>query len=637
MNTLKRWVSLVTQHPWRRLAVIFGISMVLVLGLLMAKANVASASAGTTLSATKTATGHFTRTFHWTIDKKVTPDTWNLFTGDSGTSQYTIDVTKDNGTDTFSVDGEICVTNGGSVATESLSIVDVVQYKIGSGQFQDLTSLQVDLGAKTVLGSGESNCYPYTVNFTPVSGATYRNEADVTITNHSGHQPGDQLCPGPALCPFGPDPRANFSLPLTPDKLVNDTINVDDTNGQSFSFNASGSQSYNKTFACDADRGTHDNTATIRETGQKSSASVTVNCYKLGVTKDANTSLTRTYLWSITKSADQTSLTLANGQSFVVNYSVVVNVTGHTDSDWAASGTITVHNPAPIDATISSVLDAVSGLGSSITPDCGVSFPYTLAAGADLKCTYTTSLPDGSSRTNTATATLQNHSDGTASGTTDFTGSANIDFSNATITEKDKSVTVTDTLSGSLGTATFGVDTPKTFTYSHTVGPYSTSGTFTVINTATFTTKDTGATGSASWTVNVNVPSSGCTLTIGYWKTHSSKITPLLPILLGTSGGTKTVTVNTASQAVTILGIPVASNGIDKLYAQELAAKLSIANGADGSAVASTISAADTFLATHSDADWSSLTKTQQQQILSWATTLDNYNNGLTGPGHCSL
>jgi roadblock/LC7 domain-containing protein len=52
--------------------------------------------------------------------------------------------------------------------------------------------------------------------------------------------------------------------------------------------------------------------------------------------------------------------------------------------------------------------------------------------------------------------------------------------------------------------------------------------------------------------------------------------------------------------------------------------------------VSSTITAADTFLATHPASSWSSLTKAQQTQVNGWATTLDNYNNGLTGPGHCS-
>lgn len=623
MNTLRRWVSLMAQHPWRRLTVIVGFSALLILGLFLARPGVARA-AGTTLTSTVSINAHYTRTFHWTISKSVTPDTLNMFTGDSGSSTYTIAVTKDSGTDAAWFDGQICVTNGG--AADTLNLMITADLTMPSDTTV-LNSITVDVSSQPVIAAGASACYNYHIDVPSASitpGASYKVTSHATITNHAGHDG----------TPFGPNTAASTTLPTSP-TLINGSINVDDTNGQTFSFSASGSQTYTKTFTCDADAGKHDNTATIKETGDKASASVTVNCYSLAVSKTANTSLTRTYTWGITKSADQSSLTLAIGETFTVNYTVVVNVTGHTDSNWAASGKITVHNPAPIDATINSVTDE-AGLGP-ITVDCGGPGPYTLAAGADLNCTYTTSLPDGTTRTNTATATLQNHSDGTASGTTDFTGSASIDFSNATVTEKDKSVSVTDTLGGSLGTATFGVDTPKTFTYSHVVGPYSTSGTRTVDNTASFTTSDTGATGSVSWTVTVNVPSSGCTLTIGYWKNHSSQITPLLPISLGTPGGAKTVTVTTSAQAVTILGIPVASNGIDKLYAQELAAKLSIANGADSSAVASTLSAADAFLATHSDADWGSLTKAQQAQVNAWATTLANYNNGLIGPGHCSI
>jgi roadblock/LC7 domain-containing protein len=158
-----------------------------------------------------------------------------------------------------------------------------------------------------------------------------------------------------------------------------------------------------------------------------------------------------------------------------------------------------------------------------------------------------------------------------------------------------------------------------------------------VDNTATVVTSDTGTTSSSSWTVNVTVPSAGCTLTIGYWKTHPDATAKLLPIWLGAAGGPKSIQVTTAAQATTILSFSGdASNGINKLDGQLLAAKLSIATGAGSSAVASTISAADAFLATHNSADWASLTKTQKTQVLGWATTLDNYNNGLTGPGHCS-
>lgn len=584
---------------------------------------------GTTLSATKTAAAHYTRTFPWTISKSATPTTLNLFRGDAGTSEYTISVTKGAGVDAAWLDGEICVTNGGAVATENLTIVDQLSKNPSSTV---IASVNVDVSSNPVLDPGEEGCYDYRVDIPSsavTAGATYKNTADVSITNHSGHL-GTQ---------FGPNPSATAVLPAV--TLINDNINVDDTNGGSWPFSASGSQTYNKTFTCDADKGAHNNTATIRETGQSDNASVTVNCYALGVTKDATTTFTRTYAWAIDKSADQSSLTLAVNQSFLVNYSVVVSVSGHTDSDWLVSGNITVHNPAPIAATLNSVSDAVSGVGAA-TVNCGVTFPYVLAAGGDLSCTYSLALPDGTGRTNTATATLQN----TPSGTTDFTGTAVVSFG-APSSEIDECIDVSDTYAGSLGQVCTA-QAPKTFNYSRTIGPYATPGTYTVDNTASFVTNDQKATGEDKVTVNINVPGVGCSLTIGYWKTHAGfgpqadMVTALLPIQLGTSGGAKSVQVTTAALAVQLLSfngsnnVFDASNGINKLYAQLLGAKLDIANGSDGSAVASTITAADAFLATHNSTDWSGLSKPQKNMVLSWVATLDQYNNGLIGPGHCS-
>jgi hypothetical protein len=221
------------------------------------------------------------------------------------------------------------------------------------------------------------------------------------------------------------------------------------------------------------------------------------------------------------------------------------------------------------------------------------------------------------------------------------------------MTEADKCITVTDTYTGPLGTVCLGDTLPKTFTYSRTVGPYSVCGEYTVNNTASFEAQDTHATGSDSWTVNVNVPcAGGCSLTIGYWKTHAGfgpqadMVSPLLPQYLGTQlfgiplG--KTIKVSTAGQALQYLSfygsnnVFDASNGINKLYAQLLAAKLNIANGADGSILAPTIASADAFLTTNDSLNWSSLSRAQKNQVLTWVTTLDYYNNGLIGPGHCS-
>lgn len=132
-------------------------------------------------------------------------------------------------------------------------------------------------------------------------------------------------------------------------------------------------------------------------------------------------------------------------------------------------------------------------------------------------------------------------------------------------------------------------------------------------------------------------PSQGCTLTIGYYKNHPEAIAPL-PIYLGTQGGAKTLIVSSQQIGVNVLGqktYGTSANGITKLYAQLLAAKLNILSGANNSAVASAITSADAFLATHNHTDWTLLTSAEQTSVLAWHTALDNYNNGLTGPGHC--
>ncbi len=594
----------------------------------------AQGQAGTTLTAYVDVTGHWTITYGWTIDKSVTPDTWNLFRGDSGTSRYTIAVTKDSGTEEAWVEGQVCVANGGAVATENLTIVAVLQD--GYGPPNDyLTEALVDVSGNPVLDPGETGCYAYRVNIPitggpypqPHAGGTYKVTANVTITNHSGH----------LGVPFGPSPSETTTFPNSPTP-VNDTINVDDTNGGSWVFSASGSVSYDKTFACDADAGTHSNTATIRETGQSDGASVTVNCYALEVTKDAQTSFKRTYHWTIDKWADQSALTLALGQQFLVNYSVKVDAT-YTDSDWAVSGNISVYNPAPMAAKINSVSDMVSP-DIAATVDCGVSFPYLLAAGGTLACTYSASLPDASGRTNTATATLQNYDydyqmNATPDGTTDFSGTASVDFSNATMNEADECIDVSDTYAGSLGTVCYS-DLPVTFSYSRWIGPYYICGDYTVENTASFVTNDTGATGSDSWTVSVHVPcEGGCTLTPGYWKTHSKYGPAPYDDTWALIGEDTPFFLSGQSWYQVLWTPPAGGNAYYILAHQYIAARLNILNGAASTpAVDDALAWATNFFNTYTPS--SKLSKTLRAQVISTAYLLDQYNNGYIGPGHCS-
>ncbi len=147
-----------------------------------------------------------------------------------------------------------------------------------------------------------------------------------------------------------------------------------------------------------------------------------------------------------------------------------------------------------------------------------------------------------------------------------------------------------------------------------------------------------------TWDCGLYQPSyEGCTGTIGYWKNHTGfgpqddVVTPLLPIWLGTAGGANSRMIDDAQYAYDILtqkvyGVP--SNGITKLYAQLLAAKLNFANGAS-STVDDVVTAADEFLADHDYTDWDSMSKRDRRPINRWKSTLDEYNNGYLGTPHC--
>lgn len=142
----------------------------------------------------------------------------------------------------------------------------------------------------------------------------------------------------------------------------------------------------------------------------------------------------------------------------------------------------------------------------------------------------------------------------------------------------------------------------------------------------------------------VDTLADGCTRTIGFWKNHTGfgpqddKVSALLPIELGAHGGGQSLMVGDAATARDVLkqnvyGHP--SNGVTKLYAQLLAAKLNVASGASDADIAAELVAADAFLALHAPEDWSSLDAAEQDGTLFWKDAFDAYNNGVIGPGHC--
>ena len=279
-----------------------------------------------------------------------------------------------------------------------------------------------------------------------------------------------------------------------------DSVNVTDDNGtpgdtgddRSFGpFSDDGSDGYTQTFDCSSDPedytdGTYSysvtNTASIDETGGSDTATVQVNCYLPLVTKTADTSFTRTYNWTIDKDAldaddhsiDAGGLMLADGESYNLEWQITADLdstTPYTDNAWAVDGTVTVANPAPpggpsMTVDVTDVFTPDGGSGQSVVLDCD---PVTsgdqntgieIAANDSVDCTYHLDTSDATDGVNEATATLDTGASNS--------GTADVDFSSADITEVNATIQVTDMFNGGseevLGTVTKD-EAPKTFSY----------------------------------------------------------------------------------------------------------------------------------------------------------------------------
>ncbi len=352
---------------------------------------------------------------------------------------------------------------------------------------------------------------------------------------------------------------------------------------------------------------------------------------QLQVSKTATTTFSRDFDWTILKSVDQDTLTLAPGEQHTVNYTVAVTKDSGTDSDWAVSGTITVSNPDPKNAADGvSVTDSISGYGGTVPVTCPST---TIAAGATMDCTYgPVSLPDATSRVNTATANTTTAAIAGGSGTADVT------FGSPT-TVLDNCVDISDTIAGSLG------NTCDSHTYNYSsniIADNLQCGNNTINNTASLVSDD-GNTKTSSAAVHVTVPCAlGCTLTQGYWKTHSefgpAPYDNTWALLPGGHGASTTFFLSGQTWLAVFKTAP-AGNAYYQLADQYMAARLNQLNGASTPAnVQTAINQATTLFQTYTPAQIAALkgNSTLRAQFISLAGILGNYNEGIIGPGHCS-
>ena len=188
-----------------------------------------------------------------------------------------------------------------------------------------------------------------------------------------------------------------------------------------------------------------------------------------------------------------------------------------------------------------------------------------------------------------------------------------------------------------------------TRTYSRLIGPYTAEqcGAIEVPNTASFVTvvnptpnplgasTATGATGSDGHLVVVDVPcEGGCTLTPGYWKTHS-EYGPAPYDDTWALIGEGTAFFSSGKTYYQALWTPPRGNAYYILAHAYIAAKLNLLNDASPTAeVTAAMAWAEAFFTGLSPSP--PISGSLRAQALSYASLLDRYNNGDIGPGHCS-
>lgn len=199
------------------------------------------------------------------------------------------------------------------------------------------------------------------------------------------------------------------------------------------------------------------------------------------------------------------------------------------------------------------------------------------------------------------------------------------------------------TLAEHLGLSSRNLSDSWTFTYARHITANSCDD-FDVVNKVDVIDSDpTRPFASDTHTLHVDVRcETGCTLTQGYWKTHSSygpasKPDPAWNLLPG-GLGPNTVFFSSGQTWYQAFWTAPAGNQYYNLAHQYMAARLNVLNGASApSAVASAIASATTLFQTYTPAQVGAMASSNsvRKQFVALAGTLGSYNEGLTGPGHC--
>lgn len=371
-------------------------------------------------------------------------------------------------------------------------------------------------------------------------------------------------------------------------------------------------------------------TVTVRvgDVAQVLFKNVTAEVLPLEIAKTADASYDRTVTWELDKSVSPSSHMGGPGDSFDSDWTVTATKS-ESFGNYQVTGVITVTNPNPFAVDFSLTDELSDGTAGDIScPDTGDN-TGTVPANGSIDCDYTASPDDASADENTATVTSDLGEESTTEG---FTWTENV-IGDDEVTLSDPRFTFSELISSStieIFPETFTCPTDLTL---YVDGVYS----FEEINTAYLNGDNTDLEASAKVTVLCEAPPEGCTLTPGYWKTHSSygpapydatwaAIGEDTPFFL--SGQSWYQAINTAP----------AGNAYYILSHAYIASALNFEAGASAPAeVSDAFAAATVLFETYTPAQIAALrgNDATRAEFVRLAGILDDYNNGITGPGHC--
>lgn len=577
------------------------------------------------LSASTTAQGTSSTSTAWEITKNAATVEQSKFAGETATFDYTVAVKKTAGSDSGSVVSSVVkIKNNTPLKAYVVSVKDYLN--------PDRVPVTLDCGKyhfPTYLYPGaEIAC----TASTPVSGKingdnfvyvrTYGNVGGASATGHIQWSGSGTGTPGSSKATVT-DTNAAFGGPYTVE------------NDQTWTYPVSLSCPSDPAAYTDGETTvTLKNTAAITETDQQASEDVTLHCYAPVVTASGSPTYDEQYFWNITKTSTVTNLTLKKEETATVPYEVKVDVAKSIKTNLQVTGAVTVANPNPDAPMTVTLADEIAPGVPATLIDC--TNPVTIPADSSVTCNYQNPVDGEAAGTNVANVTFNNIV---------FNATAAYDFANAQVAKKiDACVNVTDdALSAPLGTVCTDA-APANFTYNLQLGPYlnaSCNSKSTYVNTASFVTNDTQTSGLANWKVNLTIKcqsGNNCTYTPVYWASHADpsntatynttwdKVTP---------SGPSSPFFGTGSTWIEMLQTDPGESAYRQLAQSYITADLNVKYGANASPAFLTKLDHAASLLNQYGAAQDTIGEDVVPDFLDTADQMNNFNNGLTGPGIC--